>query len=111
MKVKRYFEFFNEEDNYIDAKMQELKDLIDDASVGQNIIYEWENKDDHEVIVGFSIDNLSIKYNFDIDGMVVVKTKNDEIDFTEDVDSVESGLSIIEKDIQKIIGISEKMKY
>ena len=72
--IKKYNQFireFVENGNYIDAKMQELKDLVDNVTNGQNIIYEWENKEDHELTVSFSTDNLSIKYDFDIDDLLI----------------------------------------
>jgi hypothetical protein len=108
--IKKYNQFireFVENGNYIDSKMQELKDLVDNVTDGQNIIYEWENKKDHELIVSFSTDNLSIKYDFDIDDLLVTKTAGGTIDFQTSVESIDEGLELIEKDIQSILGISE----
>jgi hypothetical protein len=108
--IKKYNQFireFVENGNYIDAKMQELKDLVDNVTNGQNIIYEWENKSDHELVVSFSTDNLSIKYDFDIDDLLVTKTAGGTIDFQTNVESIDEGLEMIEKDIQSILGISE----
>jgi hypothetical protein len=111
--IKKWNEFireFVENGNYIDAKMQELKDLVDNVTNGQNIIYEWENKSDHELIVSFSTDDLSIKYDFDIDDLLVTKTAGGTIDFQSNVESIDEGLEMIEKDIQSILGISERVK-
>ena len=111
--IKKYNQFireFVENANYIDAKMQELKDLVDNVTDGQNIIYEWENKEDHELTVSFSTDNLSIKYDFDIDDLLVTKTAGGVIDFQTSVESIDEGLEMIEKDIQSILGISERVK-
>ena len=108
--IKKYNQFireFVENGNYIDSKMQELKDLVDNVTNGQNIIYEWENKSDHELVVSFSTDNLSIKYDFDIDDLLVTKTAGGTIDFQTNVESIDEGLEMIEKDIQSILGISE----
>ena len=74
-KIKLFREFIENSDNVIDAKMQELKDLIDGLS-DNSIIYEWENKSDHEVVVNFTKDDLSIRYEFDIDQMYVAKFEN-----------------------------------
>lgn len=101
-------EFVNNPDSVIDAKMQEIKDLVDGISDGQNMIYEWENNNDHQLTVSFSTDELSIKYEFDIDDFHVTKIAGDVIDFQYDVESIDEGLDIIEKDIQSILGISEK---
>jgi len=111
--IKNWNQFireFVESESFIDAKMQELKDLVDGATDGNNIIYEWENKDDHELTVTFSTGDLSIRYDFDIDDLYVTKTAGTNVDFQTSVESIEEGLEIIEKDIQSILGISERVK-
>jgi len=100
-------EFVNNPDSLIDAKMQELKDLVNSVSDGQNMIYEWENKEDHQLSVSFSTGELSVKYEFDIDDLYITKTAGDVIDFETNVESMDEGLDMIEKDIQSILGISE----
>jgi hypothetical protein len=105
-KIKLFREFIENNDNIIDIKMQELKDLIDGMS-DQSIVYEWENKSDHEVVVNFTYNNLSIRYEFDVDQMYVAKFVGDTTDFQTDVESIDEGLDVIEKDIQGILGISE----
>lgn len=105
-KIKLFREFIENSDNLIDAKMQELKDLIDGLS-DNSIVYEWENKSDHEVVVNFTKEELSIRYEFDIDQMYVAKFVGDVTDFQTYVESIDEGLDIIEKDIQGILGISE----
>ena len=112
-RIRNFNDFireFVESDSYIDAKMQEIKDLVDGVTNGNNINYEWENKSDHELIVSFSTDDLSIKYDFDIDDLYLVKTAGDKIDFQTPVESIDEGLDMIEKDIQSILGISERVK-
>ena len=109
--IKRWNEFIREfvenSDNIVNIKMQELKDLIDNFSNGQNIMYEWSNMDDHQLDVVFSYDGLSIKYEFDIEHLHITKTAGDTIDFETDVDSIDEGLDIIEKDIHSVLGVSE----
>ena len=112
--IKKWNQFireFVENDSIIDVKMQELKDLVDGMSDGQNIIYEWENKEDHQLSISFSTGELSIKYEFDIDDLMVTKTAGDTIDFDTKVESIDEGLDMIEKDIQSILGISESGQY
>ncbi len=113
--IKRWNEFIREfienSDNLIDIKMQELKDLIEGVSDGQNIIYEWQNKDDHQLDVSFTVNDLSIKYEFDIDQLEITKVANDVVDFKEVVESIDEGLDMIEKDIHSILGISESGEY
>lgn len=104
-------EFIGNSDSIVDMKMQEIKDLVDSISNGQNMVYEWENKSDHQLNVSFSTDDLSIKYEFDIDDMHVTKTAGEVLDFECNVDSIDEGLDIIEKDIQSILGISEEIRF
>lgn len=109
--IKKWNEFireFVESTGLIDAKMQELKDLIEGMSEGQNLIYEWENKDDHQLLVNFTTRDLSLRYEFDIDDLYVTKIAGDTVDYKTNVESMEEGLDLIEKDIQSILGIDEK---
>jgi hypothetical protein len=111
--IKKWNEFireFVESTGLIDAKMQELKDLIDGMTDGQNLIYEWENKDDHQLLVNFTSGDLSIRYEFDIDDLYFTKIAGDTVDYKKDVESMEEGLDLIEKDIQSILGIDEAKK-
>ena len=112
--IKKWDQFireFVENDSIIDVKMQELKDLVEGISDGQNFIYEWENKNDHQLLVNFSTGELSIRYEFDIDDLIITKVVGETIDFTENVESIDEGLDMIEKDIQMILGISESSEY
>jgi hypothetical protein len=100
-------------ESYIDARLQEISDLVS-GIVGEGdsrqLIYEWENKDDREIIVNFQADGIAIKYEFDVDDMVLTKTAGDVVDFREDVETVDAGLEMIEKDVQLVLGIDEKVK-
>jgi len=54
--IKRYEKFileFLETSDSIDAKMNELSDLISNSSEGNDIMYKWENKKDEELVVNF----------------------------------------------------------
>ncbi len=99
----------NNGNDYIGSKMQELKDLVDGVSNGQNFIYEWESKNDHQLLVNFSTVELSIRYEFDIDDLILTKVVGEKVDFTDKVESIEEGLDMIEKDIQLILGVSESI--
>jgi len=112
--IKKWNQFireFVENDSIIDIKMQELKDLVDGISSGQNFIYEWENKNDHQLLVNFSTGELSVRYEFDIDDLILTKVVGETVDFTENVESIDEGLDMIEKDIQMILGVSESGEY
>lgn len=103
--LKLFEEFTENKHSIIDTKMTELKELID--SVDDGLLYEWENKNDHEVIINFNFNDDSIKYELKLDEMYIIKIVNEEIDFQENIESVDEGLDIIEKDIHDILGISE----
>jgi hypothetical protein len=112
--IKKWNQFIREfvegTESLIDVKMSEIKDLITSFGGEHKLLYEWENKNNHEVIINFTLDKLSIRYEFSIDNMFIIKVVNDEIDFQENVDSVDEALDIVEKDIHNIIGISENYK-
>jgi hypothetical protein len=50
---------------------------------------------------------MNVRYEFDIDDMKVTKIANDVLDYEEEVESMEEGVEMIEKDIHSILGISE----
>lgn len=105
-------EFVENSNSVVDAKMQELNDLINsisDSEPSQNLIYEWENKNDHELVVNFTNKDVSIRYEFDIDDLYITKFAGETVDFEQPVGSIDEGLDIIEKDIQMILNISEKI--
>ena len=62
------------------------------------------------MIINFNDDNVSIRYEFDIDDLYITKFAGETIDFEQPVSSIDEGLDIIEKDIQMILNISEKVK-
>ena len=110
--IKKWNQFINENvtnpDSYLDMRMQEIKDLLDNTENSETLIYEWENKDDHELFINFSANGMNIRYEFDIDDMKVTKIANDVLDYEEQVESMEAGVEMIEKDIHSILGISER---
>lgn len=112
MEYLKLFEEFINSDNsdnsdLIDAKMSEIKELIDSVGDGHHLLYEWENKNNHEVIINFNWDDLSIRYELSIDNMLLVKVENESVILEESVASIDEALDIIEKDIHNIIGVSE----
>jgi hypothetical protein len=112
--IKKWYEFIKESDSkypvdYIDVKLGELKELIDSFSDGHTILYEWKNKDNHQVVINFSYDDLSVKYEIDVDTGLIVKVFNNQVDNIE-FDSLEEAMDIIEKEINSIMSISESKK-
>ena len=111
MMIKKYNEFIREfvetgSDSVLDAKMQEIKELVDSIG-GQAFMYEWENKNDHELFVNFTSNELVLRYEFDIDDLMLKKIASNVVDFETAVNSIDEGLDIIEKDIHSILGVSE----
>jgi len=113
--IKKWNEFireFVESGGYIDSRMQEIKDLLDGISSEEsNIVYEWENKDDHRLIVSFSSGDLSVSYDFDIDDLHLTKTAGESIDFQAPVESIDEGIEMIEQDIKSILDIEESILF
>jgi hypothetical protein len=111
MMIKKYNEFIREfvetgSDSVLDVKMQEIKELVDSIG-GQAFMYEWENKNDHELFVNFTSNELVLRYEFDIDDLILKKIASNVVDFETKVSSIDEGLDIIEKDIHSILGVSE----
>lgn len=99
---KKYIllEYNEQSELLISTKIQELKELIGSLNSTNKIIYEIENKDDHEVIFVFTLDGESIKYELKIDDLMIIKTIDSVLDFSKDLDSWEEGFEIIENDLK-----------
>jgi hypothetical protein len=103
-------EFVENSESVIDAKMGELNDLISNLSDGNNIMYQWENKDNSELIINFLFNDLSIRYELKIKDLKITKVVGESIDFSIEISSIDEALDIIEKDIHNILGISENYR-
>ena len=88
--------------NVIEAKMSEIKDLVSNVS-DQEILYEWENKHDHQLFISFSYNEDYFKYELDIKDLFIKKFKNDKIEYDNTLTSLEEGLTIIYDDVVSII--------
>lgn len=112
MKIKMFNEFVNTViniDNFIQAKMDEFKDLIDKDTYGQNLIYEWEKNDINHLVITFEYNGDPIKFELNYDEktnsgeLIITNSEMDNIQLK----SIEEGLDIIEKRIMKILKINE----
>jgi hypothetical protein len=110
MKIKLFREFVETGNSLVDAKMSELKDLVQSSSEGHNVVYEWKNSENHQLVINFIYDEIVICYEFNIDNMSLVKVENDVVVLAEEVSSIEEGLEIIEKDIYMILGVNESKR-
>jgi hypothetical protein len=110
--IKKYLNFINEskDSDNINAKMQELSDLLKNSTNGSDLMYQWEGDNDNELIVNFVIDDNPIRFEFEIDDLFMMKIVGNKIDFSKKVSSVDEGLSMIEKEIQQLIGVMEDRK-
>ncbi len=108
--IKKFNEFVNNDFDFIDAKLTEIRDLVNGSEGESELIYEWINKENHELSISITFNDDIIKYEFKIDDLSVVKVTNDTVNFEEIVDSIDGGLDLIEKDIMSILNISESRK-
>ena len=98
--------------DYVNGKMDELKDIIMDN--GEDFQFEWsideksgsgvESQGQLNITLTSSI---ITKFEFDLDSLKLEKLIDDEVEFSEVVDSIDEGLDIIEKEIYHYIGVSE----
>lgn len=107
--IKKWNEFLKENikvnpDSYLDMRMLEIKELLNSMG-NETLMYEWENENDHKLFINFAANGLSVRYEFNIDDMVVTKIVGDVTDYVQDVDSMESGVTFIQKDIHALLGI------
>jgi len=109
LKIRKFLEFIHS-DSYIDAKLEELEEMVKSFTEGKDLMYHWENKNDEAIVITFQFDGVALKYDFDVDEGILIKTSDDQVEFEEMVESVEEGLEMIEKDIQMMLGISERFK-
>ena len=106
-RLKKFFEF-KSQSTFIDSKLEEFEDLVKSFTDGKNLFYEWENRDDHEVVINFEINGDYYRYELDDDDLLLTKILNDDIDFQEEVIDLDEGLDIIEKDMHIILGVNEE---
>src|SRR5574343_1624672 len=105
-------EFIHDSDTkYISARMEEFSDIMTDHGVNFNwSLNSKEHTDDlesdYQGELNINFDN--IRFDFDIDELLLVKTQDDVIVYSENVNSIDVALDIIEKDIYNYIGVSEK---
>jgi hypothetical protein len=110
--IKKFDTFIKEskdQSSVIDEKMSELSDLIKNSTNDTNFMYQWEDKEEMELVINFVIDESSYRFEFDIDDLFLIKIVGNKIDYTKKVSSIEDGLDMIEKDIQKITGLEESI--
>lgn len=109
-KFKHFILESNTDHSIIDAKIEELSDLLKNSSNKTDLMYQWEDDKETELIIDFLIDDVSYRYEFELDDLFLIKIIGNEIDYTKKTSSVDSGMDIIEKDIQKILKIEENKK-
>ena len=132
--IKRWNEFIKEEFiddsiniEYIESRMQEFDDLISDTSKDEDwrgnltpmYSFEWsidkETKefDEESDIQGqlnmcLYVGGDPVKFEFDLDELRISKIVDDEeVEFSENVSSIDEGLDIVEKEIYYYLGVSE----
>lgn len=102
--IKLIKEFKN--NDLIESKMSELEDVI--SNIADNkVLYEWENKFDHQLFITFSYDENYIKYELNVNDLYLKKFNNENLIYDKTLSSLEDGLNIIYKEVTEIV---EKIK-
>lgn len=111
--IKLFREFIENHDNVIDAKMQELEDLISNLRNSESkFMYNWDNQEGECLVVNFTVEGVPYRYELDLKintPYVVKKFVDNELLFEDELegdtpeDKEALGLEIIEKDILNLI--------
>tara|TARA_X000000368_G_C23021036_1_gene708014 strand:- start:960 stop:1277 length:318 start_codon:yes stop_codon:yes gene_type:complete len=98
--IKLIKEFKN--NDLIESKMSELEDVI--SNIADNkVLYEWENKFDHQLFITFSYDENYIKYELNVNDLYLKKFNNENLIYDKTLSSLEDGLNIIYKEVTEIV--------
>ena len=129
--IKKWNEYIKEDldggSDYIRAKLDELKDLVSNIGQAQNdgnsynLVYNWKNNIDEGVVVEFTKGDMFIKYELikkkeqpvepgqKVKYLFIVKKLVNDIEQITDIETIESGLNFIDKDIKLVLGINERI--
>lgn len=106
--IKKWNEFLKESlinpDSYLDTRMSEIKSILDSLG-NKTIVYYWDNKADRELFISFGVNGFLVNYEFNINNMLVTKLVGEIIDYKKNVDSIDSAITLIQKDINSLLGI------
>ena len=83
-------------------KMSELKDIISNITDNE-VLYEWENKFDHQLFITFSYNENYIKYELNVNDLYLKKFNNENLIYDNTLSSLEDGLNIIYKEVTEIV--------
>tara|TARA_B100001059_G_C17509969_1_gene415335 strand:- start:243 stop:560 length:318 start_codon:yes stop_codon:yes gene_type:complete len=92
------------ENNLIEAKMSELQDIISNITDNE-VLYEWENKFDHQLFITFSYDENHMKYELNVSDLYLKKFNNENLIYDKTLSSLEEGLNIIYNEVVDIVDI------
>tara|TARA_Y100000389_G_scaffold53168_1_gene49031 strand:- start:3785 stop:4102 length:318 start_codon:yes stop_codon:yes gene_type:complete len=101
MKFIKLIKEFKEND-LIESKMSELKDIISNITDNE-VLYEWENKFDHQLFITFSYNENYIKYELNVNDLYLKKFNNENLIYDNTLSSLEDGLNIIYKEVTEIV--------
>jgi len=101
MKFIKLIKEFKEND-LIESKMSELEDIISNITDNE-VLYEWENKFDHQLFITFSYDDNHIKYELNVNDLFLKKFNNENLIYDKTLFTLEDGLDIIYKEVTKIV--------
>ena len=101
MKFIKLIKEFKEND-IIESKMSELEDIISNITDNE-VLYEWENKFDHQLFITFSYNENYIKYELNVNDLFLKKFNNENLMYDKTLSSLEYGLDIIYKEVTEIV--------
>lgn len=114
-RIKKFYEFVQGDgfvaSDYVEARLSEIRDLVSKRVQGE-FVYTWKTEDDHHVVLTFVWDEVSVKYDFDVDDLFVEKTSGEIVDFKKKVDSLQHAMELIEQDLMLMMpeGVEERVK-
>lgn len=111
--IKSWLEFIKDNielGSSLEYKMEEINRVISDASNGENISYNWQNKDNNRLIINFIFKENPIGYDLNFINKELKKFLNNEEIFSITVKSENEGIEIIKRDILSLINLNEKKR-
>lgn len=103
--IKNWNDYIKESN--LNSNESDIKKLLTDE---YNLVLNWENLNDLEILIFFKLNAREIEYDFDINGSEIIKKIDDkEVNIINDVADKDSGLLWIKNDILREIKLEEKV--
>ena len=108
----RYKKLLNSNIDHINSRMEELDGVISENH-DDLVVFSWsvdeksenDTKSQGQLNIDFTHKNIVTRFEFDLDELKLEKLLDDELDFSEIVDSIDEGLDIIQNEIYHYLGV------